>query len=102
MLSSVIESFPTVLIEAMAVGTPVVAFDCPKGPREIITPGQDGQLVPPENPEALAEGILQVLDNPEFASRLVAGGHRRAANFTFPRTVAAYERLFASLLHRPA
>ncbi|MBO9542513.1 glycosyltransferase [bacterium] len=101
-LSSVVESFPTVLIEAMAVGTPVVSFDCPRGPREIITPGQDGQLVPPEDPTALAEGILQVLGDPELASRLVAGGHRRAANFTFPRTVAAYERLFASLLHRPA
>ncbi|MNL90292.1 hypothetical protein D3C87_2212430 [compost metagenome] len=51
---------------------------------------------------ALADGILRVLDHPELAAQLAAGGHRRAEGFTFRRTIVAYEQLFASLLHRPA
>lgn len=101
-LSSVIESFPTVLIEAMALGKPVVAFDCPKGPREIITPDQDGLLIPPEDPVALADGILRVLDEPGLAAQLAAGARQRAEAFTFRRTIGAYEQLFSALLRRPA
>jgi glycosyltransferase involved in cell wall biosynthesis len=60
-LSSAWEGLPTVLIEAMAVGTPVVATDCRSGPREILRSGELGRLVPPGDFEALAEGILAVL-----------------------------------------
>lgn len=61
-LSSAWEGFGNVLVEAMAVGTPVVATDCPNGPAEILENGKYGRLVPVGNAEALAEGILAVLD----------------------------------------
>ncbi len=97
-LSSVIESFPTVILEAMAAGTPVVAFDCPEGPREIITPEHDGLLVPPRDPEALAQGLHRVLMDGQLAKKLAEGGRQRAAAFTFEHTFRAYERFFESLL----
>lgn len=62
-LSSAWEGFGNVLVEAMAVGTPVVATDCPSGPAEILEGGKWGKLVPVGDIEALAEAIMATLTN---------------------------------------
>jgi len=97
-LSSLIESFPTVLIEAMALGKAVVAFDCPEGPREIVTDGVDGLLVPAGDVGRLAGGILRVLADPALAARLGDGARRRGADFGVEPAVARYMEFFAGLL----
>ena len=60
-LSSAWEGLPTVLIEAMALGTPVVSTDCESGPSEILANGKYGHLVPVSDSKALGDAILQVL-----------------------------------------
>ncbi|MDX2065529.1 MAG: glycosyltransferase [Fimbriimonadaceae bacterium] len=51
------EGLPTVLAEALYLGTPIVAFDCPSGPREMLRGGQYGALVPPDDWEALRSAV---------------------------------------------
>jgi glycosyltransferase involved in cell wall biosynthesis len=63
-LSSAWEGLPTVLIEALGCGCPVVSTDCPSGPAEILERGRFGPLVPVGDEEALAVAIKDVLDNP--------------------------------------
>ncbi|WP_205747065.1 glycosyltransferase [Deinococcus sp. KSM4-11] len=63
-LSSRYEGLPTVLIEALAVGTVVVSTDCPHGPAEIIAQTGSGRLVPLDDDAALAHGILAALNEP--------------------------------------
>ena len=64
-LSSAWEGLPTVLIEALACGCPVVSTDCRSGPREILDNGRYGRLVPVGDHEALAKAILETLEDPD-------------------------------------
>lgn len=63
-LSSAYEGFGNVLAEAMALGVPVAATDCPHGPRELLESGRWGPLVPVDDAEALAGGMAEILDRP--------------------------------------
>lgn len=85
-LSSRSEGLPTVLIEAMACGCPVVSTDCPSGPREILNNGEYGKLVPVENPEALAEAILQSLSEEYDPSKV----QERIEQFAEERIIDEY------------
>lgn len=65
------EGLPNALMEAMALGLPIVATDCPcGGPRTIMTHEVDGLLIPIKDEQALADGINRLIENPELAWQL--------------------------------
>lgn len=88
-LSSVREGLPTVLVEAMACGCPVVSTDCPNGPSEILANGEYGPLVPVRDDEALARAIGFALDNPMDPAVL----RDRAEDFSIETVADEYRRL---------
>jgi len=96
-LSSIQEGFGNAIVEAMALGLPVVATNCHSGPTEIIEGGINGFLVPPQNEKALAEAILKVLNNKPLAEKLSANGKKRAEDFSIEKSAQEYEKLFQSV-----
>jgi glycosyltransferase involved in cell wall biosynthesis len=88
-LSSKFEGLPTVLIEAMQCGVPVISADCPSGPAEILEHGQWGKLFVPGDVDALACAIDEALDG-----KLVADVRQRAADFSIDTAVSQYVALF--------
>jgi glycosyltransferase involved in cell wall biosynthesis len=98
-LSSLYEGFGNVIVEAMACGAPVVATDCPHGPREIIEDGRTGILAPPANAAALATAILRVLNDWHLKEQLAAAGKLRAADFEAQTIADAYGQLFLDVLN---
>lgn len=98
-VSSRFEGFGMTIIEAFACGVPVVSFDCPRGPREIITSGHDGLLVPPDDVEALAEGLLKMIDDEEGRHRMARNALETARGYDISMIVERWEGSFADLVH---
>jgi glycosyltransferase involved in cell wall biosynthesis len=101
-LSSLQEGLPTVLIEAMACGIPVISTDCPSGPNEIISHRKNGILVPMQEPIQLAKAIEELLERPDFARELACAGQLRAESFRADKITREYERFFLSVLNGEA
>lgn len=87
------EAFGVVLLEAMASGLPVVASNIP-GYEEVIEDGINGLLVPPQNPELLAQAVIGVLKNPELKARLALHGRRFALTHSWGRIARRVEGFY--------
>ena len=92
------EGFPNAVLEAMAAGKAVVAA-ASGGTVEAVEDGRTGILVPPRNPEALAEAVLRLLRDPARAQRMGEAGRARVqVEFSLERMVRSYQDLYDELL----
>lgn len=93
-MSSQTECFPMVLLEAMSCGLPCVSFDCPTGPRHIITDGDDGFLVPEGHVDELANKIIYLIDNAEIRKRMGARARENVKRFSPAIIMEQWRNLF--------
>ena len=94
LLSSAWENFPHTLVEALAVGTPAIATDV-GGVPEIVTDGENGLLVPPGDPAALAGAIRRFLGDEPLRARLSAAAAPSAERFSPERIYGQLEQILA-------
>ena len=88
------EGFGMGIIEAMACGLPVVAFDCLWGPRSIITNTEDGVLVENGNVKMFAEAILYLIDNPEKLNKMSDNARKNVWRFNIESIALKWKKLF--------
>lgn len=93
-LSSRFEGFGLVLVEAMACGLPVVSFDCPAGPDEIITDGVDGVLVSSGDVQSLAKKLMALMTDENLRQRLGKQARQTAQRYDMAAIANQWRTLF--------
>jgi glycosyltransferase involved in cell wall biosynthesis len=94
---SLSEGLPTVVLEAMACGVPVVATDC-GGVREAVTDGVEGIVVPPRDPRRMAGALAALWRDPDLRRRMGRAGRARVAEaFTLDAQVQAFLDLYEAV-----
>nr|BFE38999.1 hypothetical protein GCM10010200_112500 [Actinomadura rugatobispora] len=101
-LSSRFEGMPMVIIEAMSKGLPVVAFDCPTGPGEMIQNGGDGLLVPEGDVAGLTAALRTVIEDPALRERLGERALASSGAYHLDRIGPQWSRLLRELSPGPA
>lgn len=91
------EGFGMGIIEAMACGLPVVAFDCLWGPRSIITDGEDGLLVENGNVRKMAEALISLMDDPQRIEMMGQYARNNVRRFNIDTIAGKWKKLFDSL-----
>ena len=97
-LTSVYEPFGLVMPEAMSCGIPVVAFDCPYGPSDIISDGKDGFLVDCYDVEAFADKLCMLIENVVLRKQMGMNAIQSALRFQKDKIMPQWNNLFKSLI----
>ena len=97
-MTSSLEGIPRCLMEAMAIGTPVVAYNIP-GVNELVEEGETGLLAPLGDTARLAQQFIKLCENPELRQHIIQTGRDRVdQRFSAQRMAREYEQLFSQLL----
>ena len=84
--------------EAMSCGLPVVAFDCPYGPEEIVTDGEDGFLVKDRDIETFAQRVCHLIENVELRQQMGKKAIQNAQRYSADNIMPKWRELFESLM----
>ena len=93
LMTSMFEGYPLSTLESMSHGCPVVSYDIKYGPREQISDGQDGFLVPEGDYEALAARVIEMLQDPELVRRMSAAARAKATTHGYDAFVSDWARV---------
>jgi glycosyltransferase involved in cell wall biosynthesis len=96
-LSSRFEGLPMVLLEAMSTGLPVVSFDCPTGPAEVVEHDATGLLVPPQDVDGLAAAIIELIEDPQRRHAMGAAAFEHSRRWFMPAIRDRWEQFFGEL-----
>ena len=97
-MTSLYEGLPMVLLEAQAAGLPIVSMTCKCGPRDVVTDGVDGFLVPEGDVRAFAGRLVQLMSDSELRRRMGQAAYRNSARFDESVIMPQWERLFRELM----
>ena len=97
-LSSDFEGLPLVMLEAMSCGLPVVSYACPCGPKDIISEGVDGFLVPVNDEQGLADRICRLIENEEMRKAMGKAARLKAEQYRIEKIIPMWMDLFNQLL----
>ena len=100
LLTSLFEPFGLVLPEAMSCGLPVVSFDCPYGPADIITDGVDGFLIKNRDILAFADRVCQLIEDKELRLRMGQAAVKSAQRYRADVIMPKWKELFESLCRK--
>ncbi len=101
-MSSRVEGSPNSLIEAMFLGVPAIATDCPTGPKEILQDGKLGHLIEMGDHESFARAWLEILADPEKAKATAESAMEHISRFEFDTVVNEFLAMFSKQLEGPA
>lgn len=97
-LSSLSEGLPLVIIEAMECGVPFVSYQCPCGPKDLITEGVDGFLVPVNDEETMANRICQLIEDEELRRAMGQAAKEKARNYHIDNITKQWMTLFNEVI----
>ena len=95
--SSLYEGLSNVILEALALGKPIISTDHKHGANEIIEDHKSGILVPVRNPREMADAIIRILEDSELRKSLEKEAKKRSENFSRDKMTSEYEKLFSEI-----
>ncbi|MDR1743991.1 MAG: glycosyltransferase family 4 protein [Dysgonamonadaceae bacterium] len=100
-MSSRYEGLPMALLEGQAYGLPIVSYTCKCGPRDIVTDGKDGFLVPEGDTDALADRIVKLMDDEVLRKQMGREARKNSERFSVEKVMKMWLELFKRVLDEP-
>jgi len=97
-MNSATECFPMVLLESLACGLPIISYDCPNGPRNIISNGEDGLLIESNNIDAFSVALSELIKNRKTRLKMSDNALNTAKRFKEQEVMQQWIQLFNSMV----